>query len=91
MNFTGVKVALICGDSLVTIVRDNRHDIPYPGDDRFTGWRQENNETPLSVQHVKIKEELGISINPNSVLLTKQYPAMHNSSLAAYFLVLQIS
>ena len=51
----------------------------------------EKDETPFDCVSREVQEELGISIAASSILWQKVYPAMHDSSLVAYFMVAPIN
>lgn len=39
LDFGGAKIALLCGDNVLTYQRDDKADIPWPGCWDFTRWR----------------------------------------------------
>ena len=46
-HFGGAKIALLCGNSVLTYQRDDKPDIPWPGCWDLPGGGRENDETPL--------------------------------------------
>ena len=48
MSFIGAKLALFIGADLLTILRDDRPDIPFPGHWDFPGGGREGGESPQS-------------------------------------------
>lgn len=51
----------------------------------------EGNETPFECVAREVEEELNISLNQDSILFERMYPAMHDASLKAYFMVAEIN
>ena len=47
MDFQGCKIALICGDKVLTILRDDKDDIPCPNMWELPGGGREGNEDCL--------------------------------------------
>ena len=89
-EFSGVKVALILNDSLITIQRDNKPDIRWPNLWELPGGGRENDETPEECAIREIQEELGLKLDAQSFIWKKQWPAMHDPSQLAWFLVAKI-
>lgn len=52
-DFTGCKIALFCGDKLLTILRDDKASIPWANMWELPGGGREGDESPLSAQRVK--------------------------------------
>lgn len=89
-DFIGVKVALIRGDKLLVIQRDDKPGLRYANLWDFAGGGREGNETPFECVAREVNEELGLVLKPESVVWEKAHPAMHDSSLMAYFMVANI-
>src|ERR1700733_14309288 len=64
-HFTGTKAALVYRNKILTILRDDKEDIPFPGYWDFPGGARENNETPVEVVIREIREELNINLSPS--------------------------
>ncbi|MBT8458810.1 MAG: NUDIX domain-containing protein [Boseongicola sp.] len=62
--FHGAKIAILVGDQIVTILRDEIPTIPWPGYWDLPGGGRENDETPTECALRELKEELGFTINP---------------------------
>jgi 8-oxo-dGTP diphosphatase len=90
-DFIGVKIALITDDSVITIQRDNKPGLRYAGMWDLPGGGNEGNESPAECAIREVREELGIDVLPISILLSKQYPALHDDSLIAYFMVAKVA
>lgn len=66
-SFSGTKLALICGESLVTYLRDDKPDIPYPNTWDFAGGERLGNESPVECGLRELFEELGLRVEPARV------------------------
>ena len=89
-DYTGVKIALIKGDELLVIQRDNIPNIPYANMWDFAGGAREGGETPFECVAREVNEELGLVIRPEAIVWEKTYSAMHDSAQRAYFMVANI-
>lgn len=47
-DFTGCKIALFCGDKLLTILRDDKASIPWANMWELPGGGREGDESPFS-------------------------------------------
>ena len=90
-EFNGVKIALLNGNDLLMIQRDDKPGLRYAGLWDFPGGARENRETPEECAFREVDEELGITLKPEQVMWSKAHPAMHDKNVKAYFLVAQIS
>lgn len=91
VDFDGVKIALVLGDELLVILRDNNPALWSANMWDFPGGGRENNETPFECAAREVYEELGVKLPLDSVLWEKTYPAMQNSQKTAYFMVANIT
>ncbi|WP_299500904.1 NUDIX hydrolase [uncultured Roseobacter sp.] len=73
MPFTGAKLALLIGRGIITILRDDRTDIPYPGHWDLPGGGREGAETPLNCALRETREELGLDVPPDTVCWHRFY------------------
>ena len=60
--FHGAKVAILVGQSILTIQRDDIPSIPWPGYWDLPGGAREGYETPRACVLRETREELGISL-----------------------------
>jgi len=91
MKFNGAKVALLHGDKLVMYLRDNKPGLRFAGMWDFPGGGREGEETPIECATREIEEEFGIHMSPESFVWQKEYPAMHDVTQRAYFLVANVT
>lgn len=90
-DFVGVKAALFWGDKLLIYQRDNKPGLRFAGLWDFFGGGREDSETPFECLRRELGEELEIGIVDSQVLFTKKFPAMHDPTLNAYFMVIRLS
>ena len=86
-DFTGCKIALFCGDKLLTILRDNESDIPFPNTWELPGGGREGDEIPFECAAREVFEELGIRLTKDCLLWRKVYPSMLFEGKESVFLV----
>ena len=86
-DFTGCKIALFCGNKLLTILRDNKSNIPYPNTWELPGGGREGDESPFECAAREVYEELGIHLTEDCLLGSKVYPSMLFEGKESVFLV----
>ena len=87
MNFTSYKIALFCGNKLLTILRDDKSNIPYPNTWELPGGGREGDESPFECAAREVYEELGIHLTEDCLLWSKVYPSMLFEGKESVFLV----
>lgn len=90
-DFTGCKIALICGDKVLTILRDDKDDIPCPNMWDLPGGGREGNESPFECATREVYEELGIHLDEDCLLWSKIYPSVIFKDKQSVFMVGQLS
>ena len=90
-DFTGCKIALFCGDKLLTILRDDKENIPWPNIWELPGGGREGDESHFESAARGVYEELGIHLNEDCLLWSKVYPSMLFEGRQSVFMVSQIS
>ena len=86
-DFTGCKIALFCGDKLLTILRDDKANIPWPNMWELPGGGREEDESPFECAAREVFEELGIRLTKDCLLWRKVYPSMLFEGKESVFLV----
>ena len=86
-DFKGCKIALFCGDKLLTILRDDKSNIPYPNTWELPGGGREGDESPFECAEREVYEELGIHLTEDCLLWSKVYPSMLFEGKESVFLV----
>ena len=89
-DFTGSKIALICGDKVLTILRDDKENIPCPNMWELPGGGREGNESPFECAAREVYEELGIHLNEDCLLWGKIYPSVIFEGKQSVFMVGQL-
>ena len=90
-DFTGCKIALFCGDRVLTILRDDKPSIPWPNMWELPGGGREGDESPFECVAREVHEELGIHLNEDCLLWSKVYPSMLFEGRQSVFMVGQLS
>ena len=90
-DFTGCKIALFCGDKVLTILRDDKDNIPCPNMWELPGGGREGDETPFECVAREVFEELGIHLTEDNLLGSKVYPSMLFERKQSVFMVSQLS
>lgn len=66
--FNGSKLAILVGDQVVTILRDDKPDIPWPGMWDLPGGAREGDETPEECVLRETREELGLILAKRALI-----------------------
>ena len=90
-DFQGCKIALICGDKILTILRDDKDDIPCPNMWELPGGGREGNESSFECVAREVYEELGIHLTEDYLLWSKVYPSILFADKHSVFLVGQLT
>ncbi len=75
LPFDGAKIAVIRGDLVLAILRDDRPDIPHPGLWDLPGGGREGDEAPDRTALRELEEELGLRLNPARIVERRRYQA----------------
>ena len=90
-DFIGSKIALFCGDKLLTILRDDKPTIPWPNMWELPGGGREGDESPFECVAREVHEELGIALTEDCLLWSKVYHSMLFEGRQSVFMVGQLS
>ena len=90
-DFQGCKIALICGDKILTILRDDKPTIPWSNMWELPGGGREGDESPFECAAREVFEELGIHLTEDCLLWSKVYPSMLYEGRQSVFMVGQLS
>ncbi|NDW46247.1 NUDIX hydrolase [Ruegeria sp. PrR005] len=72
-EFSGAKLALFLGQSLLVIRRDDRADIPWPDHWDLPGGGRDGDETPLDCALRETHEEVGLVVPADQVIWRASY------------------
>ena len=87
MEFSGCKIALLCDDKLLTILRDDISTIPWPHMWELPGGGREDEETPFECVQREVFEELGLKLEEADIVWAKAYPGMLDPDKTSIFMV----
>ena len=87
MEFSGCKIALLCDDKLLTILRDDISTIPWPNMWELPGGGREDEETPFECVQREIFEELGLKLEEADIVWVKEYQGMLDPDKTSIFMV----
>ncbi|MFC3182203.1 NUDIX hydrolase [Cypionkella sinensis] len=85
MDFVGCKAALLCGDTLLTYLRDDKPGLPWPGHWDLPGGGREGAETPEDCLLRELHEEFGLILPPDRLVFRRVWPSMMDSARASLF------
>lgn len=85
MDFVGAKVAMLCGDALLTYLRDDKPGLPWPAMWDLPGGGREGTETPENCLLREVQEEFGLILPPDRLIWRKVWPSMMDASRASIF------
>ncbi|MDE3080334.1 MAG: NUDIX hydrolase [Paracoccaceae bacterium] len=85
MSFSGAKVALLNGDRVLTIQRDDIPSIPWPGHWDLPGGGREGRETPEACVLREVAEELGLLLPPERLLWRRCFASALDPGLLGWF------
>ena len=89
-DFSGAKIALLNGDQILSILRDDIPTIPFPNTWDLPGGGRDGEETPFDCVQREVFEELAITISKDSISWAKVYPGMVDPSKESVFMVGEI-
>ncbi len=88
-DFSGTKIALLCGDRVVAYLRDDKPGIPFPGLWDLPGGGREGDEPPLACGLREVEEEFGLRLDPAQVAVVQRHPSP-SQGLDTYFCAARI-
>ncbi|PMR66734.1 DNA mismatch repair protein MutT [Streptococcus intermedius] len=87
LDFSGCKIALLYGDTILTILRDDIPTIPYPNMWDFPGGGREKDETPFECVQREVFEELSLKLEEADIVWAKEYQGMLDPDKTSIFMV----
>ena len=87
LEFSGCKIALLCDDKLLTILRDDKASIPYPNMWELPGGGREGEETPFECVQREVFEELSLKLEEADIAWVKAYQGMLDPDKTSIFMV----
>lgn len=86
-DFIGSKLALMIGDRILVILRDDFAHITFPNVWDFPGGGREAGETPLQTMHREVMEEVGLVIPDAAIVWQRPYPSSTDATKTSWFFV----
>ncbi|NCO21767.1 MAG: NUDIX domain-containing protein [Rhodobacterales bacterium] len=90
-RFTGAKLALLTGGKVISILRDDRADIPFPACWDLPGGGREGDETPAQCALRETQEELGLLLPETALLWRRAFVSTTDPEAAGWFFVAEIT
>ena len=84
-DFVGAKVALICGDALLTYLRDDKPGLPWAAMWDLPGGGREGAETPEACLLRELHEEFGLRFGPERLIWRRVWPSMMDATRPSVF------
>lgn len=84
-GFVGTKAALVCGDALLTCLRDSHPGLPWPGMWDLPGGGREGAETPEACLLRELCEEFGLRLPPDRLTWRVTLPSMTDPNRMSVF------
>lgn len=88
--FNGAKLLLTHGDRLLTCLRDDRPDIPFPAHWDLPGGGREGQEAPVQCALRELDEEFGLHLSPQA-LTGRAFPSHSAPGLMSWLFAGQIN
>jgi 8-oxo-dGTP diphosphatase len=73
-EFRGAKLALLVGDRVLVLRRDDIPSIPFPGHWDLPGGGREGDESPEACLRRELAEELGVTLPPTPLGYGRAWP-----------------
>lgn len=90
-EFGGAKIVLHCDGALVSYLRDEKPEIPFPGLWDLPGGGAEGDETPQACALRETLEEFTLSIAPSRITWGRSYPALLQPETVNWFFAASIT
>jgi len=84
-SFHGAKIALLSGDQLLVLLRDDLPDIPFPNCWDFPGGGAEAGETPLECVLRETSEEVGLVIDQGAICWARAFTTEAGAPCSWFF------
>ncbi|TCL09747.1 8-oxo-dGTP diphosphatase [Shimia isoporae] len=89
-DFDGAKVAILKGDRVVTILRDDRPDIVFPNMWDLPGGGRENGESAEACVLRELLEELSLTLLPTQLNWKRRYSEGRQGERVTWFFVAEV-
>lgn len=86
-DFDGAKIAILRGEDVLTLLRDDRPDLQYSNQWDLPGGGREDDETPIETVARELFEELHIVLEPTKIIYEVRETVETRSGAAVHFFV----
>lgn len=86
-EFGGAKIAILRGDDVLTLQRDDFPHIPYPGEWDLPGGGREAGETPVQTVARELFEELNVDLDPAKIIYQVEEVGALETTAPVHFFV----
>jgi 8-oxo-dGTP diphosphatase len=83
--FAGAKVALLTGGGVLSLLRDDRPDIPFPAMWDLPGGGREGDEAPEACVLRELREELGVVLKVSDLHWRRSFPYSAGPGITWFF------
>jgi 8-oxo-dGTP diphosphatase len=90
-DFHGAKAAILLGDRIVTVLRDDIPHIDWPGWWDLPGGGREGEESPEDTVLREIREEVGLVIGREALGWRRSFPSATLAVATSWFFVIHLS
>ena len=90
-DFHGAKAAILIGERLLTILRDDVPHIDWPGWWDLPGGGREGEELPEETILREISEEVGLTLTPGSLGWRRPFPSITKAGSVSWFFVIELA
>jgi len=84
-DFGGAKLVLLSAGKLLTMLRDDVPDIPFPGHWDLPGGGRDGAETPEECVLRELEEEFGLQLSPSELIWKKRVPSSRRPDGRSYY------
>lgn len=85
MQFDGAKLAIISNGHVLTMLRDDKDSIPFPGMWDFAGGGRDGNETPKECALRELYEEFGLRLAADDLVFGAKRDGVLPGQLTIWF------
>jgi 8-oxo-dGTP diphosphatase len=85
MDFVGAKAVFLCGNNLLTYLRDEKPGLPWPAMWDLPGGGREGNETAETCLLRELHEEFGLTLPQERLIWRHVWPSMMDATRASVF------
>lgn len=89
-DFDGAKLALLCGDKLVSIQRDTRADVAFPNLWDLPGGPRITAESPEDCVLRALRQELSLALSLDDLIWRKRCVSGQQGQVVTWFFVAEI-